>query len=111
MFSIGFGVRINRGRYLDSHQAATYIGYSLSGLMKMLASGKGPRHRGGGQKGKPLLFAPEDLDAWLAAQQHGGQLPPMPPSKPTKKPKGHVHPPTIETGVSRSRSKWTKPPE
>ena len=52
-------------RYLRAPEAAAYVGLSTSTLAKMRLRGDGPPFRKAGSRA--VVYATEDLDAWLAA--------------------------------------------
>jgi hypothetical protein len=49
-------------RYLGTKDAAAYVRFSPRTLEKMRCVGGGPRYL---KRGKKVLYAVEDLDAWL----------------------------------------------
>ena len=49
-------------RYLDTGQAAEYLGISPSTLNRMRVTGEGPRYS---KAGRRVIYDIEDLDAWV----------------------------------------------
>lgn len=49
-------------RYLDTGQAAAYLGMSPATLNKMRVSGEGPRYV---KAGRRVIYDVRDLDAWM----------------------------------------------
>jgi excisionase family DNA binding protein len=55
-------------RYLDTRQAAAYLGLSLKTLEKLRVTGRGPRFAKAGRK---VIYDRRDLDRWVAALKRG----------------------------------------
>ena len=49
-------------RYLDTRQAAAYLGLSPKTLIKMRITGEGPRYA---KVGRRVIYDMADLDAWV----------------------------------------------
>ncbi len=49
-------------RYLDTRQAAGYLGIGASTLNRMRVSGEGPRYS---KLGRRVVYDPADLDSWV----------------------------------------------
>ena len=49
-------------RYLDTRQAAAYLGLSPKTLIKMRITGDGPRYA---KVGRRVIYDVADLDAWV----------------------------------------------
>ena len=55
-------------RYLDTKQAAAYLGLSLKTLEKLRVTGRGPRFA---KAGRRVIYDRRDLDKWVAARKRG----------------------------------------
>lgn len=55
-------------RYLDTKQAADYLGLSVSTLEKLRVTGRGPRYA---KAGRRVIYDRRDLDRWMAARKRG----------------------------------------
>lgn len=52
---------------LDAAQAASRLDLSVSTLAKLRLSGTGPAYS---KLGRRVVYRPDDLDAWVAANRH-----------------------------------------
>lgn len=50
----------------NAHEAAGYLGLSVSTLAKLRLTGEGPRYV---RLGRRVLYDPSDLDAWISARK------------------------------------------
>ena len=55
-------------RYLDTKQAAVYLGLSVKTLEKLRVTGRGPRYA---KAGRRVIYDRRDLDKWVAARKRG----------------------------------------
>ena len=55
-------------RYLDTKQAAAYLGLSVKTLEKLRVTGRGPRYA---KAGRRVIYDRRDLDRWVAARKRG----------------------------------------
>ena len=55
-------------RYLDTKQAAAYLGLSVKTLEKLRITGRGPRYA---KAGRRVIYDRRDLDRWVAARKRG----------------------------------------
>ncbi|MDE0407757.1 MAG: helix-turn-helix domain-containing protein [Alphaproteobacteria bacterium] len=55
-------MRETRPRYLDTKQAAAYLGLSPKTLVKMRVTGGGPRYA---KVGRRVIYDVADLDSWV----------------------------------------------
>ena len=55
-------------RYLDTRQAAAYVGLSVKTLEKLRVTGRGPRYA---KAGRRVIYDRRDLDKWVAARKRG----------------------------------------
>ena len=60
--------RAGEPRYLDTKQAAAYLGLSDKTLEKLRVSGRGPRYA---KAGRRVIYDRGDLDEWVAARKRG----------------------------------------
>ncbi len=55
-------------RYLDTKQAAAYVGLSVKTLEKLRVTGRGPRYA---KAGRRVIYDRRDLDRWVAERKRG----------------------------------------
>ena len=60
--------RAEEPRYLDTKQAAAYLGLSVKTLEKLRVTGKGPRYA---KAGRRVIYDRRDLDKWVAERKRG----------------------------------------
>ena len=60
--------RAGEPRYLDTKQAAAYVGLSVKTLEKLRVTGRGPRYA---KAGRRVIYDRRDLDRWVAARKRG----------------------------------------
>ena len=53
-------------RYLNTREAAAYLGLSPSTLARMRVTGEGPRYS---KAGRRVIYDPRDLDRWVAERK------------------------------------------